>query len=181
MIDKAIQIVEREWENIRCSFEMCGDIGDFNPENPETPRWLAGQDYEGFISNMIEMDKKLSRYAYSTSEASNVFTILASMAAEKLGLDEELAYAFGKGYGFIRTGFVAYNRLEPKQILFCKMFYPMGVSFNRDFDPSSAEIKLKIIFDRFMDWQNNPKLYTQDFAQFQRMGETWKEWNEVNA
>jgi hypothetical protein len=180
MIDDSIQIAEREWENIRCSFEMCGDIGDFNPENPGISRWLVRQENEGFISNIIEMDKRLSQYAYSTSEALNLFTSLASIAAEKLGLKEELASAFGKGYGFVRTGFVAYHRLEPKQILFCKLFYPIGVSFNRDFDPSLVKIKLKIVFERFMGWQNNPQLYTQDFAQFQKMGETWKEWNKVN-
>ncbi len=159
---------------------MCGDIGDFNPENPGISRWLARQEYEGFISNIIEMDKKLSQYGYSTPEALNVFTILASMAAEKLGLKEELAFAFGMGYGFVRTGLVANHKLEPGQILFCKMFYPLGVNFNWDFDPSLVKIKLKIVFERFRSWQNNPRLYAQDFVQFQSIGETWKEWNEVN-
>ncbi|MBI2486582.1 MAG: hypothetical protein HYW01_06420 [Deltaproteobacteria bacterium] len=31
MIDKALEVAKIEWENIRSSLFMCGDIGDFNP------------------------------------------------------------------------------------------------------------------------------------------------------
>jgi hypothetical protein len=60
------------------------------------------------------------------------------------------------------------------------MFYPSGVGFNWDFDPSLVKTKLKIIFERFRSWQDNPQLYTQDLVQFQSIGETWKEWEEIN-
>lgn len=180
IINKPLEIATREWGNLRCSFEMCGDIGDFNLEDLRISRWFVGQEYEGFISNIIDMDKKLSQYGYSTPEALNVFTVLASMGAEKLGLKEELASDFGMGYGFVRTGLPAYTQLEPRQILFYKLFYPSGVFFNWYFDPSLIKKKLKIVFERFRSWQNNPQLYTQDFAQFQSIAEAWKEWEEIN-
>ena len=166
MIDKAIQVIKREWENLRCYLAMCGDIGDFNPEDFGISRWRVEQKYERFISNIIEMDKKLSQYGYSSPEAFTIFTVLASMAAEKLGLKEELASDFGMGYSFVRTGLPAFHRLGPRQVLFYKMFYPSGVSFNWDFDPSLVKTRLKIVFERFMSWQDNPQLYTQDFEQF---------------
>jgi len=49
-----------------------------------------------------------------------------------------------------------------------------------DFNPSMVKTKLKIVFEKFRSWQNNPQLYTQDFAQSQKMGEIWKGCNEVN-
>ena len=182
MINKSLEIAGREWEHIRHSLEMCGDIGDFNPEDLRNSEWFIGQEYEGFISNIVEMDKKLSQYGYSTPEAFNMFTELALMAAEKLGLKEELASDFGIGYGFVRTGLPVYLLLEPKQILFCRMFFPLGGVWylDWDFNPSLVKIKLKIVFERFRNWQNNPQLYTQDFEQFQSIGETWKEWEEIN-
>jgi hypothetical protein len=187
MINKPLEIARREWENLRCSFEMCGDIGDFNPDELTISNLRVGQEYEGLRlrSNIIDMDKKLFQYEYSTPEALYVLTILASKAAEQLGLNEELASAFGMGYGFVRTGLVAYHGLEPRQILFYKMFFPFGEltshgDINCDLDPSLVKKKLKIVFERFRSWQNNSQLYTQDFAQFQSIGETWKEWEEIN-
>ena len=180
MIDKATQIARKEWENLRYSFEMCGDIGDFNPEDFRTPRWPFEQDHSWFISNVIMMDRRFPQFGYSTPEALNTFTVLASRAAEKLGLNEESASAFGMGYGFLRTGVMAYDRLEPKQVLFYKMFFPLGVDFNRDFDPSMVKEKLHIVFEIFKDWQNNPQIYLQDFAESQETGEIWEEWEEIN-
>ncbi len=180
MMTVSHEIAGREWEHVRNTLEMCGDIGDFNPKDLSNSRWLVRQEYEGLISNFIEMDKKLSQSGYATSEALNALTELATMAAEKLGLKQELTSAFGMGYSFVRTGLVAYDKLEPRQILFCKMFYPLGVNFKWDFDPSLLKTKLQIIFERFRSWQNNPHFYTQDLVQFQSIGETWKEWEEIN-
>ena len=40
---------------------------------------------------------------------------MASNAAEKLGLSKGIAPSFGKGYSFVRTGFISYDSIEPKQ------------------------------------------------------------------
>jgi hypothetical protein len=106
--------------------------------------------------------------------------LLASRAAENLGLNEESASAFGMGYGFLKTGLVEYNTLEPRQVLFHKMFFPLGVDFNWDFDPSLVKEKLHIVFERFKDWQNDPHLYTQDYDKSQNAEEIWEKWEEVN-
>lgn len=180
MIGKADQIARNEWENLRSSFEMCGDIRDFNPEDFRNSRRPFEQDHSWFISNVLEMDRAFTQYGYATREAVNIFTVLASRAAEKLGLNEESASAFGMGYGFLRTGLVQYIKLEPKQVLFYKMFFPLGVNFDWNSDPSLVKEKLHIVFERFKDWQNNPQHYTRDFAESQETGEIWKEWEEVN-
>ncbi len=182
VIDKALGIVRREWENVRCSFEMCGDIGNLNLEKFRTSKWLFEEGFEWFILNVIEMDKKIPQFGYATFEALNVFTILASRAAEKLGFNHELASAFGISYGFVRTGLLLGNRLEPKQAIFCKLFFPLGMGseFEWNFDSSVVKTKLKAVFEGFRSWQENPQIYIQDFTQFQNIGKTWKEWEEIN-
>lgn len=182
VIDKALEIVRREWENVRYSFEMCGDIGDFSIENFRTSKWFFEQGFEWFISNVIEMDKKIPQFGYATPEALNVFTMLASRAAEKLGFNKELAFAFGIGYGFVRTGLLSGNRLEPTQAIFCKIFFPLGMGseFEWDFDSSVVKRKLKAVFEGFRSWQENPQIYLQDLAQFQNIGKVWKEWEEID-
>lgn len=180
VIDKALEIVRREWENVRYSFEACGDIGDFSIENFRTSKWFFEQGFEWFISNVIEMDKKIPQFGYATSEALNVFTILASRAAEKLGFNKELAFAFGIGYGFVRTGLILNNKLGPMQAIFCKVFFPLGMGFNWNFDSSVVKTKLKAVFEGFRSWQENPQIYVQDLAQFQNIGKVWKEWEEID-
>jgi hypothetical protein len=60
------------------------------------------------------------------------------------------------------------------------MFFPLGVDFNWDFDPSMVKEKLHIVFEIFKDWQDNPQIYLQDFAKSQETGEIWEEWEEIN-
>lgn len=182
MIYNANKIIKREWEVLRLSFEMCGDIGEVNLDNLKNIRWVIGVEYEKLISQIIEMDEKLPQYGYATQEALNVLTLLVSIAAKKLGLRKELATAFGMGYGFARTGLVSYHRLEPKQVLFYKMFFPQGGVriLDLEFDPRFVKEKLVIVFNRFMSWQNNPQLYKEDIARCQNIGELWKAWDEAN-
>jgi len=105
--------------------------------------------------------------------------VLGSIAAERLGLNEEMASSFGVAYSLVHTGLVAYHTLEPGQILFYKMFYPFG-AMSYDLDPSLIKTKLKIVFERFKSWQNDPQIYTQDIARLQKMADIWKEWDEIN-
>jgi hypothetical protein len=182
-LNKTYQIITREWEDLRCSFEMCGDIGDFNYEDLKDFKWLIGEEYEWLISKIIKMDEKLSQYGYATSEALYVFTVLAMMAAKRLGLNSEnLAFNFGMGYGFVRTGLISYDRLEPKQVLFYKIFFPLGGTWDMfwGFDPYLVKEKLSIVFHRFMSWQINPQHYKEDFARSQNIEELWKAWEEAN-
>ncbi|MGB7291458.1 MAG: hypothetical protein WBD99_04720, partial [Thermodesulfobacteriota bacterium] len=172
--NKPYQLITREWEDLRYCFEMCGDIGDVTFEDLKDIKWLVGEEYESFISKIIKMDEKLSQYGYATSEALYVFTVLAMMAAKRLGLiSENLAFNFGMGYGFVRTGLISYDRLEPMQVLFFKIFFPLGGTWDIywGFDPCLVKEKLSIVFNRFMSWQNNPQGYKEDFARGQNIGE----------
>ena len=187
MIDGVTRIARREWGDLRYFLEICGDIGDFNTEDLTISDLHVREVNEGlrFRSNTTDLDKKLFQHEYSTPEALYVLTILASKAAERLGLEEELASGFGKGYGFVRTGLVVAHGLDPRQILFHKMFFPFGGltnhwDINCDFDPSMVKAKLKSVFERFRSWQNNPLLYREDIERFQSLWESWKEWQEIN-
>ena len=181
MIDKSLEIARREWEHIRHSLEMCGDIGEFNAENFVFDKSNYISNLSLFVVNLIEMDEKSMRYGYATPEALDVFTTLSTRALERLGFSKEWALAFGYGYGYIRTGWLGlHEEIEGQQMLFSKMFFPLGASFNWDFDHSLAKIKLQIVFESFRGWQDNPQLYTQNLVESQDTEETWKEWGEVN-
>jgi hypothetical protein len=181
---RANHILEKEWDNLRGYFETCGDIGNYHLEDIRSSRLLFGEE-EGFISNVINMENKRPKYGYATPEALNVFTVLASIAAAKLGLEEEFAPAFGEGYGFARTGFISYYRLNPKQILFYKMFFPLGGAWDLysdiypDLYPNLIQKRLRHVLDQFKTWQNNPQLYTRDLVEFQNIEEGWKAWDET--
>ena len=182
VIDKVIEVIRREWEDLRHNFWMCGDIGEFNFKDFSTSGWLCDeQQYEWFVSKVVGMNEKFSRYGNSTPEALDVVRVLAQRAAEKLGLRGELASAFAKSYACVRTGLIAHYKLGPKQILFYKMYFPFGVWFDQYFfDPSLAGIKLQAIFEMFSSWQNNPQTYEQDLARLESMLKTWEDWEEVN-
>jgi len=183
-MQKAHHVLEREWGNLRLYFEDCGYLQNFNLEDIRNSGFLSNGG-EWFIANLITMEDKLPKYGYSTPEAVYILTVLATIAASKLGLNQELAYDFGASYSLVRTGLFAYNQpLNPRHVLFSKIFSPFGVvasqwDINCEFDPSLVKKKLQIVFDKFKSWQNSPPLYTQDLVSLENMGEAWKEWNEV--
>lgn len=155
---EALQIARREWENIRTSLEMCGDIGEFDSENPINSG-LTPVEGSLLVKNLIEMEKKLPTYGYLTSEANYVFTILASSAAQRLGLIGRLAQAFGGGYSLARTGCLNSRGTEKqrlKQMIFFKLFLSLerDLDLRWDFNSTEVKVKLKAIFDKFVQWQD---------------------------
>jgi hypothetical protein len=166
---KAIQIARREWENIRSSLEMCGDIGEFDSKNHVSSiSTLISSDLLLF-RNLIEMENKLPTYGYFTPEAAYVFTAFASSAGERLGLMGRLAQTFGSGYSLVRTGCLDPKRTEKQhleQMVFFKLFFPLGGGFNWKFNSSLVKVKLKTVFDRFVAWQNAPRSYVQGLMDY---------------
>lgn len=172
--NKIDQIIIREWGGLKCSFELCGDIGYFHFQDLKDVKWLVGEKYEGLVVKITEMEEMRSQYSYASPQAFYVFTVLAILAAQKLGLhNQKLSFAFGMGYGFIRTGVPSDNMLEYEQILFYNKFFPLGHARNPgwEFNPCLVKRKLRVVFDKFIDWQNNPQLYKKDFARSQNMEE----------
>jgi hypothetical protein len=161
-IQRAIEIATREWANIRVSLEGYGDIGEFESKNHANDRLAL---------MLIEMKNKIPTYGYFTQEASYVFTPLASIAAERVGLKGELAKTFGRGYSWIRTGWFDLEYMEKhhlvKQIIFFKIFFPLGRDFiSWDFNSPAVKTKLKAILYKFAAWQSNPNSYIQDVRDY---------------
>ncbi len=161
----ALQIARREWGNIRSSLEACGDIGEFDSENPINSG-LTEIEGSRLVKNLIDMDNKLGIHGYFTQEAAYVFSTLVSSAAKRLGLVGGLAEAFANGYSWVRTGWFDIEHIGKqhviKQLFFMKIFFPLGGYFNWDFNSRESKTKLKAVFNRFIAWQDNPKGYFQD-------------------
>jgi hypothetical protein len=169
-IEKAFQLAKREWENIRSSLQMCGDVGEFDPRLFTN----NGPDSLLLFRNIVEMESKLPTCGYYTKEASYVFTALATMAGIRLGLSDDLAQDFGRGYSLVRTGWIGSDytkRCEDhqlvKQLFFYKLFFPFGAHSNTwDFGSHVVLTKLRLIFDTFMAWQHAPRSYVQDVREY---------------
>lgn len=169
MINKSLEIAGREWEHVRHSLEMCGDIGEFDPECfvLDKPTLISNPSF--FTANLIEMDEKSMRYGYATPEALDTFTTLATRALERLGLSKGWALAFGGGYGYVRSGwFGLHEGTEKQMMLFSKMFFPVGKVFNWDFDSSLVKTRFKTVLERFIGWQNDSQLYANELKRYYR-------------
>lgn len=167
-IQKTFQIMKREWENIRLSLRMCGDIGEFDSSDFVN----GGSECLSLFRNITEMEHKLPGYGYSTCQAAYVFSTLASKAGERLGLKGEFVQAFGGGYSWVRTGwFDLDGSIEEhhliKRMLFLKLFSPFGGDFTSwDFRSPVANTKLKLVFNTFIEWQSDPKSYSHDIREY---------------
>ena len=169
-IQRALQIARREWENIRVSLENCGDTGEFDLENSICLLQIEGLH---LIRNLIEMENKLPKSGYFTGEAASIFTNLASIAAERIGLKDNLAQVFGTGYSWVRTGCFNLNSIyveEPKhiikQLFFFKLFFPIGGGFNWDLNSPVIKTKLHLVFHKVVTWQGDPCRYIQDVKDY---------------
>jgi hypothetical protein len=56
-IIRAFQIARREWGNIMSSLEVCGDIEEFNSENPISSRIAKIEDSRP-VENLIRMENE---------------------------------------------------------------------------------------------------------------------------
>lgn len=182
-LQRALQIAKREWENIRISLKLCGDIGEFSEEDfmigiidedviirePEisptkSVSFFAPTFYPMyFIRNLISMDKKLEERGYKTVEALYVFIELATKATERLGLIGTFSMGFGAGYASVRTGWTAEKGLPVERDIFFNMFFK-GTRKNYDWEFfwTSVGEKLKTIFEKFLAWQNDRTLYQRE-------------------
>lgn len=170
-IIRAVKIARRDWGNIKTSLEICGDVGKFHSTNHAISKPDSLLVSEGLIlvRNLIEMENKFPTYGYFTPEAAYIFTYLASKAAGRFGLIGGLARIFGSGYSLVRTGCLDTNVVEKhrlKQMIFFKLFFPIGGGFNWKFHSPLVKVKLKTIFDKFVLWQDAPRIYIQEVRNY---------------
>jgi hypothetical protein len=179
-LEKALKIARREWGNLKVSLERAGDIGEFDSKSLVNSRLALVQIETGdkfptykhsnqsslLIKSLIEMENKLTKYGYVTQEAGYVFKNLASNAAERLGLVRKLAETFGGGYSWVRTGWFFPSDTEKQTILqqlfFFKIFFPLGVRFDWDFNSQAVKTKLDLVSHKFFKWQDDPGTYSKD-------------------
>jgi hypothetical protein len=175
LVQNALEIANREWENIRISLKECGDIGVFNDESQSYNNGNGSSQIDkdsSLVTSLIQMDSKLPEYGYFTMDAAHVFATLASKAGAALGLCENLASKFGCGYSLVRTSCLDrkcgndIQRHVLKQLLFFKIFFPLGGIFDWDFDSPAEQLKLKLVFHMFKDWQSKPESYKRDLTDF---------------
>ena len=182
-LNEALLIAQREWENVRSSLELSGDIGEFDKEDfmigviaedviirepllspTKSVSVYAPTFYPMyFVQNLLTMDQKLAKEGYSTIEALYVFVEIAAKAAERLGLNGSFAMSFGTGYGGARTGWIAEKGYPIERELFVKMFFKnRKKSYDWDFCWSSVKENLSGIFIKFQSWQNDEDLYKKE-------------------
>lgn len=166
-VQKAFRIAKREWENIGSSLILCGDIGALDLKDMN-----GGSERLSLYRDIVEMESKFPTCSYSSKEAARVFTVLASEAGERLGLKGEIAKSFSSGYSLVRTGWYDLNSSPEKyhlikQMFFLKLFFPFGgYSTGWDFESPTAQKKLKLIFDTFALWQEDPASFIRDFVEY---------------
>ena len=182
-LNKALLIAQREWENVRSSLELSGDIGEFDKEDfmigviaedviirepllkPTKSVYVYAPTFYTmyFVQNLLSMDHKLAKEGYSTIEALYVFVEIAAKAAERLGLNGSFAMSFGTGYGGARTGWIAEKGYPIERELFVKMFFKnRKKSYDWDFYRTPVKENLSGIFIKFQSWQNDEDLYKKE-------------------
>ncbi len=189
-LERAIQIARKEWENVGTSLRLCGDIGEFDQEDfmigiieedviirepaispTKSMSFYAPTFYPMyFVDNLLIMDEKIPEYNHKTVEALYVYIELATKAVERLGLIGIFSMGFGSGYGNVRTGWIAEKGLPREREIFSEMFFKERKrDYDWEFHLNSTSEKLKTIFDKFMEWQNNPELYHKETKSLARV------------
>lgn len=182
-LERALFIAKREWDNVRTSLRNAGDIGGFDKSDfmigiieedviIRRPLESPTKSVSGysptyypmyFVKNLIRMDEKLSEKGYKTPEALYVYIELATRAAEKLGLEGSFSMAFGAGYASVRTGWIAEKGYPVERKIFADVFF-YGRKKDYAWDPAwtSVNEKLAELFDKFMSWQKDEKLFRKE-------------------
>lgn len=182
-LSEALDIAEREWEKVRTSLELCGDIGEFNKEDfmvgiieedviVRQPLRSPTKSVSGysptfypmyFVRNLLLMEDKFSHHNYKTVEALYVFVELTVQAALRLGLEGNFAMGFASGYGNVRTGWIAEKGWPEEREVFSSIFFRgRRICHDWEFFWNSTKTSLKKAYDKFKNWQENPQLHKKE-------------------
>lgn len=182
-LEQALVIAQREWENVRLSLELSGDIGEFKKEDfmigiieedviirkPMKSPTKSVSIYDPtyypmyFVGNLLGMEEKFKESGYRTTEALYIYIELAAKASERLGLHGSFAMSFGAGYASARTGWIAEKGYPVERAIFHKMFFrAKKVDYGWNFHWTSVRESLKDIFERWSAWQSNEELYLKE-------------------
>ena len=179
----ALEIAEREWNNIRVSLELCGDIGKFDKEDfmigiidediivrepIESPTksvsFYSPTFYPMyFVKNLLVMESKFEDHGYMTIEALNAFIELATKAVSRLGLEGNFAMGFGSGYAYVRTGWIAEKGWATEREIFHKKFFEgRKTDYKWEFYWDSVKERFLLNYNKFIEWKENPAIYEKE-------------------
>lgn len=182
-ISQALNIAEREWENIRLSLRLCGDIGSFSKDDfmigiisediiinhPLKSPTKSVSGYSPtyypmyFVANLLVMEDKMPENGYRTVEALYTFIELVTKAVFRLGLEGNFGMAFGSGYANVRTGWIGEKGYTQERLRFEKIFFQnRSKDYNWEFYWTSVQEDMKNVYDQFISWRDNPEKYSSD-------------------
>lgn len=182
-LNRALEIAEREWENIRVSLRYCGDTGNFSKRDfmfgiiredvimrdplhsPTKSVSVYSPTYYPmyFVRNMLQMDDKLPDVGYRSTEALYAYIELANMSARRLGLKGNLAMGFAAGYGNVRTGWIGEKGWGVERKIFHDIFFEgKKKDYDWEFFWDSVRKSFKNVFDKFNSWKDDNGLYRKE-------------------
>lgn len=167
MEKEEIKLAEKLWEEIRNSLSMCGDVGDFNPEEFEL------SDIQRVIWNdrpvlPLSLLHRLGELKVEINEVFwNVYEALSILAAKRLGLEKRMAIAFADALTCVRTHMVGGHKTEAEQCIAQEIFLSK-IPFEAVWDPDSPTVKtqLLVVYNKFNEWQVDPSLYKKEIEGF---------------
>ena len=169
---RQLKLAEELWGEIRKSLSLCGDIGEFTPEDFEfsdVPRVMWD---DRPVLPLLLLERLEDLGAEINEVFWNVYEALAIGAARRLGFEGKMAIVFADSLTCVRTGMVGGHRTQAEQCISQEIFL-REVPVESDWDPDSAQVQRQnlLIFKKVMGWQLDPALYRQEISKF------WKEQN----
>lgn len=168
-MDRLVETAQKEWEKIRSSLKLCGEVGEFTGQLIREGSGLGEEEYSDFLESLGDFKDTFEEHGYDTIESMGVFTILVRFAAERLGLRDILAKAFANGYTFIRTGWALDTDTSIEQNLFYKMFFRSREDYGWEFDSAEVQERFKLIFDKFLSWEQDRAYYAMETGEYLEM------------
>jgi hypothetical protein len=167
-----LRLAAKLWGEIRISLLLCGDIGEFSPEEFEysdIPR-VTWKDKPvlplSLLERLRDLDVEVNEVFW------NVYEALAIGAARKLGFEGKMAVVFADSLTCVRTHMVGGHRTQAEQCISQEIFL-REVPLESDWDPNSIDVQRQhlLIYNKVREWQLDPALYQKEISEF------WEEQN----
>lgn len=162
-----IELAERLWNEIRESLSLCGEIGDFCPDDfvlEDIPRLT----FQGkpvlpltVLRRLLELEVQINEVFW------NVYEALSISAAQKLGFRDELAIAFADALSCLRTGMAGGHHTQAEQCIAQDIFLK-AIPYRTEWNSGSIALQkqLKLVFEKFKEWEADPAGYRQEIQRF---------------
>ena len=157
------------WDDIKESFNDCGDIGFFDSSaicTDDIPRII----YKGKVVIPYSVLNKINKIRNKNSELYQ-FSIetLVIVAGLKLNLNEKFSIILGKCYSCIYGKRSTNDSSQFEQLFFSSKFIDeFGVEYQWDVKDKNLKKFIKTMFKTIMEWNRNTEKYQKDLAAFKK-------------